>query len=511
MKKSEFPHILVHSDLHSESGPFTLERTATGPAVAVYPGDVCEGAGGARLLRSLSELPSVYVAGNHEFWGGDYYERLSELKKQAKLHGVHFLENQSVVVQGVRFLGATLWTDYGRGNPSLMNYGLWYMGDHKYITAARWWTPQNKARFVKQFGEHALRQFEGKFNPMLALELHRKTRAWLKRELAKPFSGPTVVVTHHAPAFEALRKAGISELALNPASWDRFRREDDLNLTKVGSYASEILPDLHYELRQAGVSLWAFGHLHHAMHFGVNGIPVASNPRGRVHAPLTPEKVKSLALFGVRFTSKDIEESQQRHKEHPEVGDGAGYEKQRFFDLGADGYSLIAVEHQLALTKLKALREDLRTLRALARSQRALVADLAGYRADSLWTSIVAVVRGFATSMFQQLGTGAEPPQDLSWLLSDLNLVEPLEFRPLDGQDSYDTVVTWREMEKKWTQAERDFLGTRAQQYSAAAYLKRIEKNATRLWAALGKAPQACKVLRVQHLRQHQYQLAAKK
>jgi len=35
-----------------------------------------------------------------------------KLREGAALNNIHFLENDSVVIDGVRFLGTTLWTDY---------------------------------------------------------------------------------------------------------------------------------------------------------------------------------------------------------------------------------------------------------------------------------------------------------------------------------------------------------------------------------------------------------------
>jgi hypothetical protein len=506
MEKAPLPRILLHSDLHLDSGPFTLPA-CDGPSIAVFAGDVCSGDGGPAALRALSALPTVYVAGNHEFWGGDYFERLTQIEDRANEHGIHFLENRAVVIDGVRFLGATLWTNYGGGHEALLSYGLWHMNDHRTISAARWWTPENKARFIKQFGEHALEKFEGKFNPLLAMELHRKTRAWLKRELAKPFDGPTVVVTHHAPAFESLLRAGIRDYALNRDAWVR-RMNDDLNLTKVGSYASEILPDLQHELCEAGVVLWAHGHLHQAMHYGVHGIQVAANPRGRIHQPLTRESARGFSLFGVHVSEADIEQSQRSHQENPELGDGFGYEKTRSFGLAESGYSMLEDAHRTALTTLAQRRDELKALRPLVRSKRVAIADLAGHRADTVFTAILTAVCEFAEAMVKQLGSAYRSSRELDWLLSDCKLAPNFrEFAGLTNTSDYEGLMRWRAIEEERTPEERERFGYHPERYNARNHLKHIEYRAAKLEKALRRAPQACEQLRRDYLRSHEYSL----
>jgi len=55
----------------------------------------------------------VYVAGNHEFYKGSVREALEDGRAAAaRFPDVHFLENDTVMLSGVSFVGATLWTDY---------------------------------------------------------------------------------------------------------------------------------------------------------------------------------------------------------------------------------------------------------------------------------------------------------------------------------------------------------------------------------------------------------------
>ncbi|RQR65691.1 hypothetical protein DIE18_04365 [Burkholderia sp. Bp9125] len=483
------PRILLHSDLHLETGPFTLPA-CDGPALAVFAGDVKPGVDSLAALQRITALPAVFIAGNHEFWGGDYFEVLEQLRT-TPAGNVHFLENREVVLDGVRFLGATLWADYGGGNRALMDYGLWQMRDHRYIRAARWWTAANKSRFLATFGQHALEKFEGQFNPLLARELHARSVAWLRRALAKRFDGPTVVVTHHAPTYASLLKSGcVTEIALQPASW-RHRMNDDLNLTMVGSYASDTLGQLGRQLESADVRLWAHGHLHAALSFGAHGVPVACNPRGRIHEPLTAESARTYAFWGMHLTEQDIARSQQHARDYPEDGDGRDYDKARTFALDDSGYDLVRESHAEVMDRLATLRHEARSLRAVARSRRAHLADLAGHRADTLRQQAVEAVRAFAREMLEQLGpTHREHvfQMGLHYALSACRLVpaRPKRRASLAGLENvadYASLMTMREDPVRPEYAER---------YSAANHVKHVVRTLDLLWAALGRAPAAC-------------------
>jgi len=135
----------IYSDLHLERGAVAPE---VGDAdVIVLAGDIHTGTRGIDWAKTLDK-PVIYVAGNHEFWGEDYGDHLEALRQAAAGSAVHFLENEAVIVQGVRFLGCTLWTDYANGHDAMVDFGHW-MNDHQEIRAAGWWTPDNRARHLE--------------------------------------------------------------------------------------------------------------------------------------------------------------------------------------------------------------------------------------------------------------------------------------------------------------------------------------------------------------------------
>lgn len=58
------------------------------------------------------QLSLIYILGNHEFYGRAYPKHVNDLKAIVEGTNIHILENDCLVVNGVTFLGCTLWTDF---------------------------------------------------------------------------------------------------------------------------------------------------------------------------------------------------------------------------------------------------------------------------------------------------------------------------------------------------------------------------------------------------------------
>lgn len=230
-------HIL--SDLHLSVS--NLEVPRTNAEILVLAGDI------ARPREAIAwasgfDLPVLYVAGNHEFYGGDLSGTIRDLKQLGVGTNVRVLDCDEVVIGGVRFLGATLWTDFmlfGAGE----QYG---------------WAIAQAQNSIRDFSRIRLDATSGRlFSPADAAALFGRHVAWLQAKLDEPFSGPTVVVTHHAP----------SPQSLHP----RFA-----NLPLSACFVS----DVEYLMGKKRVVLWIHGHTHDSFDYTVNGTCVVCNPRG---------------------------------------------------------------------------------------------------------------------------------------------------------------------------------------------------------------------------------------
>ena len=56
--------------------------------------------------------PTLFVAGNHEYYGSDLTSTIELLRAGALGTSVNILECDQWIYQGVRFLGCTLWSDH---------------------------------------------------------------------------------------------------------------------------------------------------------------------------------------------------------------------------------------------------------------------------------------------------------------------------------------------------------------------------------------------------------------
>ena len=196
--------VQVASDIHLEfiKRRFPGERVIRPLADAdllVLAGDIAKGLG---VLDAFGDwpVPILYVIGNHERYGGVYDEDRVALRAACDGTNVVLLDQDVVTVgdlaerfpalassraaplPNVRLIGCTLWTGYrysacGMTHEAQMELAERALNDHRLI-----------------------RLTTGPFDAQAALACHEADCAWLRNELAKPFKGDTLVITHHAPS-----------------------------------------------------------------------------------------------------------------------------------------------------------------------------------------------------------------------------------------------------------------------------------------------------------------------
>ncbi|MBR1237134.1 metallophosphoesterase [Bradyrhizobium sp. AUGA SZCCT0177] len=236
--------IQIFSDLHIDVYPIKPITVVPGVDLVIVAGDVCEG-----LLRAFEHLrrivpmdiPIVMVPGNHEYYRRFIPDELALALAHAGAFNLHILNGTALELSGVRFAGATLWTDYrimGEANQArVMNACAKGMNDHRLIG----WQKKPWRRF----------------RPQEAALLHHRSKAAITETLAAPFAGPTVVVSHHAVHWDSIHP--------------RFRSD-----LVTGAFVS----DLSELIETYQPTLWVHGHVHNSSDYLVGKTRVLCNPHG---------------------------------------------------------------------------------------------------------------------------------------------------------------------------------------------------------------------------------------
>ena len=246
----------LYSDIHIEGrGYFSVPLLDTD--LIVLAGDIDVGLEGLKWAETLTRQhakPVIYVAGNHEFYRHDFFSLTQQMREYAAHRdNLYFLERNELILNGVRILGTTMWTNYFHEqgdkrrdeNIAIMNEAL---SDHRLIyTDKRWFDAQD------------------------AYEEHLKSYAWLSKQLSTPFEGKTVVVTHHAPSFEC------------------NHIEYGMNL-----YSPGFVSNLEELIKLTDV--WCYGHTHSNLDITIGQCRLLSNQKGYKREKVFPAFREDLVI-----------------------------------------------------------------------------------------------------------------------------------------------------------------------------------------------------------------------
>ncbi|MFZ0157157.1 metallophosphoesterase family protein, partial [Pseudomonas sp.] len=101
--------ILIYSDLHLEFADFQPPMTECD--LVVLAGDISVRSRGVAWANEAFNFPVIYACGNHEYYKGHLDRTLTKMREAAAEH-VYVLDNQTLIIDGTRFLVATAWTDF---------------------------------------------------------------------------------------------------------------------------------------------------------------------------------------------------------------------------------------------------------------------------------------------------------------------------------------------------------------------------------------------------------------
>lgn len=263
--------IAICSDLHLEIGDLDLRNTV-GADVLILAGDIMVANDlydhpppeipyppailrtlGTRQIKALEyrefikrvsgEFQHVIaIAGNHEFYGGKWLQSIDVLRNEyGKYSNVHFLERDIVTLDGITFVGGTLWTDMNKGDPLTLHAVRDLMNDYRMIH-------HDGLGFTK-------------LRPAHTVSRHRETLQYFKVVIDDRPDDKIVIVSHMAP----------SSLSVHP----RYKSHQLMN----SAYCTDLS---EFILDRPQIKAWFHGHMHDACDYQIGDTRVICNPRGYV-------------------------------------------------------------------------------------------------------------------------------------------------------------------------------------------------------------------------------------
>lgn len=232
------------SDVHLEFGKFkNWPKEDCKDTTLILAGDIGVGLMARSMIETMCKYyrAVVFITGNHEYYNNNITlidKRFKQLEES--LPNFYFLQNSSIVIDDVRFIGGTMWTS---------------------LNDADWFATYSASKKMNDFQliKHNKSGIEFPFKAIDSIAYHKLFKAYLTNELAIPFE-KTVVVTHHAPC-ELSVSEQFKGMSLNAAYYE------DMTKFMFGPNAPKV---------------WCHGHMHNSNDYIVGDTRIIANPRGYV-------------------------------------------------------------------------------------------------------------------------------------------------------------------------------------------------------------------------------------
>jgi Icc-related predicted phosphoesterase len=230
--------IRLLSDLHTEFRlPYKTADFAEyrGEDVLVLAGDIASGSTNVmdviKFFKAQGFPNIVYVPGNHEYYGGNFTEFNEKMQDKCdRCANVYYLNPGQVEIDGVLFVGGTLWTNFA-DSPTSQWHAKRSINDFKVI---------------KNFGVN------------VAYDTYYQHVDFIKTAYETRNNRKVVVVTHFLPARECIAPR-----------WQGPDLLNDYFANNLGEYIATMSD-----------TTWMFGHTHDATDIVLGNTRVVANPHG---------------------------------------------------------------------------------------------------------------------------------------------------------------------------------------------------------------------------------------
>jgi predicted phosphodiesterase len=230
--------IRLLSDLHTEFRlPYKTADFAEyrGEDVLVLAGDIASGSTNVmdviKFFKAQGFPNIVYVPGNHEYYGGNFTEFNEKMQDKCdRCANVYYLNPGQVEIDGVLFVGGTLWTNFADSPIS------------------QWHAKRsiNDFKVIKNFGVN------------VAYDTYYQHVDFIKTAYETRNNRKVVVVTHFLPARECIAPR-----------WQGPDLLNDYFANNLGEYIATMSD-----------TTWMFGHTHDATDIVLGNTRVVANPHG---------------------------------------------------------------------------------------------------------------------------------------------------------------------------------------------------------------------------------------
>jgi len=241
--------IRILSDLHlieNRHYPFRLYDKDT---FTVICGDISGSIQKTSQWLDQNIHNGLFIGGNHMFYAEPdlTIEQIEKIyaKKYPLENSVSFLNNQFKIIDGIVFVGCTLWADFKL-------FGAQAVRFYKHCALF------SKIKDDFRYGQVLQNGKVVPLSPEYCVNAFQKSVAYIGHICEKYSNKPIVVLTHHAPSILSIDKPFLkADITPSCAS----------NLDK-------------FILNHPNIKLWCHGHIHSFKDYHIGGCRVICNPRG---------------------------------------------------------------------------------------------------------------------------------------------------------------------------------------------------------------------------------------